>query len=160
MTWMLGLDVLIATLLVAAIAATILLHRRFNQAKQDWHALEALTGEFRATTERTDESIRVLKLSTAALAQEIERGDALIDDLRFLIERAETLADRLETDVRAARAHEGAIAAAAPTAAASRNTPAPRQTVAARPPAAPPTATSAPRSQAERALLAALQTQT
>ncbi|MCU0838727.1 MAG: DUF6468 domain-containing protein [Rhodospirillales bacterium] len=156
---MLGLDLLIAVLLVAAIAAAIILHRRFNQAKQDWRVLEALSGEFRATTARTDDSIRALKLSTATLTKEIERGDALIDDLRFLIERAGTLADRLESDVRSARSREGAAPAVPRAAPVSRDKPAPREPGSARPQAEPAAATSAPRSQAERALLAALRTQ-
>lgn len=154
MTLSLGLDLLIVVLLIAAIGAAVMVCRKHDQAQRHWRQLEAASERFLAATAGAEAHIRTLKLSAAELAQEAQRAETLIEDLRLLIERGGAIADRLEADVRSARAEQ------------SRPRPAttPRPSVpppgahAAAPSTPPPPAASAPppRSAAERALLDAL----
>lgn len=142
MSWTLSLDIALLLLLACAIAGGIVLNQRFHRARGDWQRLEELTGQFRAATERAEESIRALKLSARELNDGAARADALLEDLRMLIDHASGMADRLEAGIRSARDH---VRTAKPSA------PPPRAATPAgeRPPAPP-------RSQAERALLEAL----
>jgi hypothetical protein len=152
-TLSLGLDLLIVVLLAAAIGAAVMVCRKHDQAQRHWRQLEAASERFLAATAGAEAHIRTLKLSAAELAQEAQRAETLIEDLRLLIERGGAIADRLEADVRAARAEQSR-----PRPAASPRPPVPPPGAPAAAPSSPPAAASAlpPRSAAERALLDAL----
>lgn len=143
MTWTLALDALIAVLLATSIATTVVLNRRLNVLRDHRAELEKLTQNFRDATDRADHGVVGLKVSAQSLQERIESARALADDLEFLIERGGGIADRLETEVRAARRPEVRAKSLAPAAsidarAKTRESPA------------------QPRSAAERHLLAAL----
>lgn len=164
MTWTLLLDIAIALLLVAALVFCARFNRKLDTARRDWATLEPLAANFQEATARVEEGIGRLKVSTEALSAESERAQTLIDDLRYLIERAETAATRLEVGIRASRSQEAALPRARP-ATRPRNAgddadvrPLAEKPLAASPKPTARTATAKPesRSQAERALLEAL----
>ncbi len=176
MTWTLLLDVTIALLLAAALVFAARFNRKLDTARRDWATLKPLAADFQEATVRVEEGIGRLKVSTEALVAESERAQTLTDDLRYLIERAETAASRLESGIRASRSQEAAAPRLRPTARARSagddgdepkppaaepaGTAAKAARAAAATGAMPPTRPAAPkpgaRSQAERALLEAL----
>ena len=141
------LDVLLVILLAATLGFGLVLNKRLNDLRRDRSDLEKLAIGFGDATQRAEDSVATLKVSTASLQERLEKARTLADDLQYLIERGTTIADRLETDVRTARQHEGGRGAAngmgagrvTPFAGARNTTQAP-----------------VPRSQAERNLLQAL----
>ncbi len=141
MTWTIALELLMAVLLATSIATTIVLGRRLNSMREDRAELEKLTRHFREATDRADQGVVGLKVTAHSLQERIEAARAMADDLQFLIERGGGIADRLETEVRAARRPE---ARAKPSAVASGE------------PRVKPRDVAQPRSAAERHLLAAL----
>lgn len=176
MTWTLLLDITIALLLAAALVFAARFNRKLDTARRDWATLKPLAADFQEATVRVEEGIGRLKVSTEALAAESERARTLTDDLRYLIERAETAATRLENGIRASRSQEAATPRIRPMARAGRagdsgDEPEPptaepvgasskaargAATTGAMPPARPAATKPAARSQAERALLEAL----
>jgi biopolymer transport protein ExbB/TolQ len=103
MAWTIALDLLLAGLLVATIVVGVLLNRRLAEMRRHRAELETLGRAFDDATRRAEDGIGRLKVSSDALQQHLGEATTAADDLRFLIERAKTLADRLEADVRAAR---------------------------------------------------------
>jgi hypothetical protein len=144
--------------LVLLLGATLLrawrLERALGQLRRDRGALDALVAGFRAATESAEQSVARLRQAATEtgrdLARRIEHAGSLREDLRFLTQRAEAVADRLEHVVRDARG------TAAPAMALATAAPAPRAETS-RPLAhAQPEDSDRPRSAAERDLLRAL----
>lgn len=153
MPWTVALDVVMAFLLVASIATTIVLNRRLASLRGDRAELEKLAEHFRRATERADEGVSGLKISAQTLQERIDAARSVADDLAFLIDRGGGLADRLEVDVRAARRPQTHPQAAPATSSATTASSVAADT-GARPKARG--AAGEPRSAAERHLLAAL----
>jgi hypothetical protein len=112
-----SLQILLLGLLGAAIPFALRLERALREIRRDRGALEG-SAQGLGEAARMAEAAMVRLRASAELAgrQVAERtavAEPLRDDLRYLIERAETLADRLEGLVRAGRP----IAAEAPRAA-------------------------------------------
>ena len=126
----LWLDIAIAALLVATIAYAWQLNRRLGAWRTDKAQFVDLVRDFNAAAERAERGVKQLKAEGDQVARALEglvaKGTGLRDDLAFIIERAEPLADRLADSMRALRA-----AAAPPTPAVP--TPAPEPPQAARP---------------------------
>jgi hypothetical protein len=105
MEWI--LELALAGLLSATLFAALRLERALGVLKQDRSALEALIAGFNASTSQAETSIGRLRQTAdgagAHLARQIDTGITLKDDLAFLAERGDRLADRLETLVRAGR---------------------------------------------------------
>ena len=143
---MLGMEWLLEGLLIMLLAATLFhavrLERALGVLKRDRAALQTLVEGFNTSTRQAEAGIERLRAATDGagrqIARHIDQATALKDDLAFLTERGERLADRLDGLVRSARP-----LAAEPT----------RPTM-----ASEPEAPEAPRvrSQAERDLLRAL----
>lgn len=144
MTWTVAIDLVTAALLAACIVTTILLDRRLRGLRGDSAQLAQLTSDFREATDRADQGVSGLKVSAQALQERIDAARALADDLQFLIERGGGLADRLESEVRAARNAQPRTHAAQPASAAAGGRSGGRAT------------SGAPRSAAELHLLAAM----
>jgi hypothetical protein len=131
MQWL--LEIVLIALLGATLFHAVRLERALGVLRRDRALLEGLVGDFNASTRQAEAGID--RLRTAAdgagrqLARQIEAAAALKDDLTFLSQRGESLADRLDQQVRSAR----------PVLAEAEATEAPR-----------------PRSQAERELIKAL----
>jgi uncharacterized protein YlxW (UPF0749 family) len=131
MQWL--LEIVLVALLGATLFHAVRLERALGVLRRDRALLEGLVSDFNASTRQAEAGID--RLRTAAdgagrqLARQIEAAAALKDDLTFLSQRGEGLADRLDQQVRSVR----------PVLAEAEATDAPR-----------------PRSQAERELIKAL----
>jgi hypothetical protein len=137
MGWLEWLLQLVTVLLLAAALPLVLrLERTLAAVRRDRAALEGSAGNLTEATRLAEAaSIRLRAAAEGGgrqLAERLAAAEPLRDDLRYLVERAETLADRLETLVRAARP------------------------LAQDPPTTEEMSAEAGRSQAERALLRAL----
>jgi hypothetical protein len=105
MEWM--LDVLLVVLLAATLFHAVRLERALGALKRDRAALEALVGTFNASTRAAESGIERLRIATEGAGRQIQRqidvAKVLKEDLTFLVQRGEGLADRLDDLVRAAR---------------------------------------------------------
>ncbi len=143
------LEAALVLLLGATLFHAVRLERALGVLKRDRAVLEALVSGFNDSTRQAEIGVERLRAASEGagrqIARQIEQSQRLKDDLHFLTERGDKLAERLEGGVRSARmfADHSAVVSAAP--------PAP---VAALPIAGEP----APRlrSEAERDLLRAL----
>ena len=173
------LDVVVAALLVATIGYAAVLNRKLQSLRANKAEFEAMIGEFNDATRRTEGSIQALRLAAdqtaKALSVQVERGQALRDELTFLTGRADGAAERIATGG-GARPEVAAYAAspkpqaaprpqpvppaAAPAPRAAANNPAPTRPTPVAQPAAAPTdeaeSDAGGRSKAEQDLLKAL----
>lgn len=103
MTWIVFVDIVVAVLLVATIGSAFLLNRRIEAMRRDRGALEQAAASFEHSLRHAEESVGQLKVTGDQLQQHIDKARSVHDDLAFLIERAEALADKLEARVRSVR---------------------------------------------------------
>lgn len=102
---------IIELILVAMLAATLFhavrLERALGVLKRDRATLEALVAGFNASTMQAENGIERLRATADGagrqIARQAEAATALKDDLAFLMERGERLADRMDTLVRSSR---------------------------------------------------------
>lgn len=101
------LEALLAVLLVATIGYAAMLDKRLRTLRQSRDEMQALIASFTAATAHAQAgliSLRETSQSSAeGLQSDIERAKALRDDLSFLLDRGNSLADRLEGGIGAAR---------------------------------------------------------
>ncbi|WP_366656467.1 DUF6468 domain-containing protein [Fodinicurvata sp. EGI_FJ10296] len=109
MNYGLVLDSMIVVLLGATIVYAIILNKRLQSLRNNRAELEQAARAFAEAAYRADESIRSLRSASdgagAELREQIHRAQSLRDELKFLVEAGEGLADRLE--VAASTAVEG-----------------------------------------------------
>ena len=138
---------LLLLLLCAAVPFAWRLEKQLGALRRDRPALEAGAADFGEATRQAEATLARLRATAESagrgVAEKVAAAEPLREDLKFLIERAESLADRLEGLVRAARP----LAAAEPP---------PRALAQAAAPVPVAAAPEPPRSQAERELLRAL----
>jgi len=119
MEW--ALDLLLVVLLAATLFHAVRLERALGALKRDRAALEAMVGTFNASTRAAESGIERLRLATDGAGRQIQRqidiATKLREDLTFIVQRGEGLADRLDDGVRAARPAVAAVAHAPPRAA-------------------------------------------
>lgn len=108
MTFTVLMDVVVSALLVATITYAVVLDRRIRQLREARKELETMVVGFNAATARAESAIGDLKMGTEAGSRELKplvaKAREIADDLAFLVERGNELADRLDTGVSAARA--------------------------------------------------------
>ncbi len=102
----LTLDIVLAILLVATIGYAMVLNRKLGGLRRHKEELERLAATFSESTVRAEDSIAHLKNSAAGLQAENARATGLRDDLKFLIDRGVSTADRLESAVRESRGED------------------------------------------------------
>ena len=128
----LWLDLVVAALLAVTVGYAWQLNRKLSLWRADKGQLLDLVRDFSVAAGRAERGVAQLKADGDQIARALEalvaKGSGLRDDLGFLVERAEPLADRLVDGVR-------------------------RRPAAAKPPAEPPTGPPTP---AERDLLRSL----
>lgn len=113
MQWLLeiGLTVLLAATLFHALR----LERALGVLKRDRAALEALVKDFNASTREADAGIARLRSAAENTGRDLARQTAAAgqvkEDLVFLAERAERMADRLDAAIAAGRAADSPRAA-------------------------------------------------
>jgi hypothetical protein len=157
------LDVIIIVLLLATIFYAVKLNTRLVQLRNNRDDLARLVAAFNDATARAETGIPKLRQvsedASLALQERVEKAQTLRDDLAFMIERADSMAGKLESSVRAAREEVRPAAPAAavpPTPRASRSAPPPAPAI---DPVEPRLSDPVDdeRSEAERELLRALQ---
>jgi hypothetical protein len=117
------LQLLVVGLLLAAMPFAVRLHRELRAIRRDHGALTGGAAPLLEATRLAEgASVRLrasAELSGRQLVERLGAAEAMRDDLRYLVERAEALADRMEALVRQARPVAGEAltgAAAAPVA--------------------------------------------
>ncbi|RKQ72693.1 DUF6468 domain-containing protein [Oceanibaculum indicum] len=101
------LETLVAALLVATIVYAAILNRKLGRLRADRAELEAQIARFVECTHRAEASIKHLKAVSEeagrSLQQPIDRAMAVRDELVFMIERGDTLSEKLSGRISAAR---------------------------------------------------------
>jgi len=105
--WKIILDLLVSVLLVATIGYAVMLNQRLTQLRKNRDDLSKIIVSFNEATVRAESSIPKLRKAAEdagqSLQERVEKAQSLRDDLAFMIERADTMANRLENAVRSAR---------------------------------------------------------
>jgi hypothetical protein len=105
MQWL--LELVLVALLAATLFHAVRLERALGVLKRDRAALEDLISGFNASTRQAEAGIERLRVAADSagrqLARQVDAAAALKDDLSFLSQRGERLADRLDGQVRVAR---------------------------------------------------------
>jgi hypothetical protein len=100
-------DLTIVTLLIVTIVFAAILNRRLAAWRQHRGEFERLIAQFNQAAARAEAGVERLKAASEqtgkTLQQAVTKGQSLREDLAYLVERAEPLADRLTEGVRVAR---------------------------------------------------------
>jgi hypothetical protein len=108
MTLSIALDIVVAVLLVATIVYATVLDRRIRMLRSARAEIESVVVGFNTATARAESAIGELKEGTETGSRELKpliaTARQIADDLAFLVERGNELADRLDVGVSAARA--------------------------------------------------------
>jgi len=124
MEWLLETALLV--LLAATLFHAMRLERALGVLKRDRAALEQLVDGFNSSTRAAEQGIERLRAAAEGAGRQVQRqveaAAGLKDDLLFLTERGERLADRLDLVVRAARPLAPAAASPSMSAATSSST--------------------------------------
>jgi hypothetical protein len=114
MEW--ALDLTLIVLLAATLFHALRLERALGVLKRDRGALEELVGAFNASTQMAEQGIDRLRKSADGAGRQItlqiDLANGLKNDLIFLTERGERLADRMETLIRSGRRADATVPAA------------------------------------------------
>ncbi len=106
-----GLQFVIETALVLLLTATLFhalrLERALGVLKRDRAVLEQLVSGFNESTRQAEAGVDRLRTATEGagrqIARQIEQSERLRDDLQFITDRGERVAERLEAAIRSAR---------------------------------------------------------
>jgi hypothetical protein len=145
MSWLgIVLDLLLIGLLGAVLAYAVVLNKRLGQLRSNKDELARVINAFNEATQRAEASIPRLRKAADEIKNQledrIEKAVSLKDDLAFMIDRSDSMANRLESSVRMARGETmGGSQQAAPS---PRLPSAPRPMTAQRPAATTSFATS------------------
>ena len=105
MEW--ALEIVLVVLLAATLFYAVRLERALGVLKRDRLVLEELVGTFNASTRQAESGIERLRGAADGagrqIARQIDSAKALKDDIAFLSDRGERLADRLDALIRTAR---------------------------------------------------------
>jgi hypothetical protein len=101
------LELILVVLLAAMLFHAIRLERALGVLRRDRASLETLVAGFNASTHQAESGIQRLRAAADGAGRQIEsqlaKSVSLKDDLAFLTERGDRLADRLDMLVREAR---------------------------------------------------------
>jgi len=105
MEWL--LEIVLVGLLAATLYHALRLERALGVLKRDRVALEELVSSFNNSTRAAEQGIEKLRAAADGagrqIARHIDTASGLKDDLQFLMERGNRLADQLDHLVRASR---------------------------------------------------------
>lgn len=94
------LDLVMIVLLIATIIYAVILNRKLAAFRRSREDMQNFLSAFNAANERAETSIRALKemaeQSGEKLREDIEKAGALNEDLAFMVDRGESIANRLE----------------------------------------------------------------
>lgn len=111
MIFAIALDCILIVLLAVALGVALIISRKLDTLRSANADMESLSAAFAESTARTEEGLSRLKLAARATEEDRLRTEKLADDLRYLIERGDGLANRLEAVVKMARASERVVEA-------------------------------------------------
>ena len=98
------IEIVLAVLLSTAIGYGFILNRRIVELRKDQENLDKLAKSFSKATSRAEASIFQLKstsdTTSQALDKTVKHAHNIREDLLYLIERGNKLADILESDIR------------------------------------------------------------
>ncbi len=101
------LDLLVAVLLGVTIFYCTKLNKRIRVLQDSKSELAALIQQFDESTQQATRSINeihvVSKRINESIKTKLEKANYIVDDLAFMIEKGNKLADRMETDISGAR---------------------------------------------------------
>jgi type II secretory pathway pseudopilin PulG len=101
------MDIAIIALLVPTIIYTWMLNKRLRAMRQSKQEMEKLIEAFNQSTIRAETGIPRLRAAAEGSGQklqaQVEKARSLRDDLAFMVERAETMANQLENNISAVR---------------------------------------------------------
>ena len=107
MDYRIVLDVIVAGLLAATIAYAVVLNRRIGQLRSNRDDLAKLISTFNESTQRAETGLQKLRRAAeevgGSLQERAEKAQSLRDDLAFMTERADAMANRLENAVRSTK---------------------------------------------------------
>ena len=105
MEWL--LEIALVVLLAVTLFHALRLERALGVLKRDRVALEELVGSFISSTRAAEQGIEKLRLAADGAGRQIERqidgAAGLAEDLKFMMERGNRLADQLDHLIRAGR---------------------------------------------------------
>jgi len=105
-------DATVALLLLATIAYIAVLNRRLAMLRNDKAQLERLVQNLNVAVGSAQSGVAELRQAADELGRDLDKkvtvGQALRDDLNYLVERGGSLADRLEGTIRAKRGEAAA----------------------------------------------------
>lgn len=101
------MDIAIIALLVPTIIYTWLLNKRLRAMRQSKQEMEKLIEAFNQSTIRAETGIPRLRAAAEGSGQklqtQVEKARSLRDDLAFMVEKAESMANQLENNISAVR---------------------------------------------------------
>ncbi len=101
------LDVVIVVLLVPTIIYAVILNRKLETLRRNRDDLAKMISSFQEATVRAEAGIPKMRRAVQdvgdALQTSMEKAQTLRDDLAFMTERADSMANRLEAQLREAR---------------------------------------------------------
>ena len=102
MGWLNLIDGILIILLVATICCAMSLSRRLSSLRSDKKNLEKLIGEFHDISEKADKSLTGIRATAEEVSRELAEANAksrsMRDELAFLVERADRLAEKIATN--------------------------------------------------------------
>ncbi|MDE3016453.1 MAG: hypothetical protein KGI29_05980 [Pseudomonadota bacterium] len=108
------LDILIVLLLAVTICYCWVLNRRIKVLQDSKSELAQLLGHFDESTQRASESIIALQTASKKIGENIQfridKANYLLDDLSYMIEKGNKLANQMEADIAINRARSRAMA--------------------------------------------------
>ncbi|MBF0560794.1 MAG: hypothetical protein HQL37_02015 [Alphaproteobacteria bacterium] len=112
------LDIVVIVLLIPTLVFAAMLNNRLTVLRKNKDQLGRLINSFNEATMRAESTVPKLRKAAdeagQALHEHVERAHTLRDDLAFMVERADSMASRLESTVRTARNEPKAPSAPAP----------------------------------------------
>ena len=102
MGWLNLIDGILIILLVATIFCAVSLSRRLSSLRSDKKNLEKLMGEFHHISEKADKSLTGIRATAEEVSRELAEANAksrsMRDELAFLVERADRLAEKIASN--------------------------------------------------------------
>lgn len=116
MTWTIILDLLVIALLAAVISYATLLNKKLTAIRDSRFELQKFIESFSVSLNKAEANVKDLKRvgesALAAVLDQLAKSQTLRDELTFLVDRGETMAETLEKNIRTARIYERGVEAA------------------------------------------------
>ena len=100
-------DAIVALLLIATIGYSIVLNRRLGAVRNDREKFEVLVRNLNAASQRAEAAVTNLRVTaddlSRRLEKKVEQARSLSDDLTYMIDRGDGVADKLANQIRAGR---------------------------------------------------------